>query len=975
MSIPRDTARSGTAGIDGDNVENRLSRLLTQPGVGPSAAGWLAFAIYAIIVLVDCPPPFLGHDTEHFQHWTSAAFEYGSSAIDQSVMSPFQGLGGLVQPLCVGMHPVYAISHAFGAADQRVGNLVVAMVLLGVSTFVFARAMGLSGWLAVFAAQAMAIGSLPPFWSWTLAYTKTNGLLLYGLSPALVFPVAAGVGMLAAYAWLGRLSRIGNIACLLLLPMPMVYSLVCDPLYTGMFFLAIGVFMAGILLGSESRHMALWRIGGGAACLATLLALNLHNFMRALFGYCARARFPNELYVEVQQWDYNAGVLFHGGFATFVAIGTACAAVAAVAWGPKLVRGVAASVLVFMAAIVAMCWVYVYGGVRWNAPLPNYLELPAYPVYTVIGLLGAIAAITHLSQRSKIAARCRHLLTHPIARYAIVLVLPAMGVCSVTAAPRHENNAFELVGGLTPPLPAKSPAGHGEASAEGRDEDERLRAEDRASNRTIVGFLREEIAIRDDGRFRGSVANLFGIPGGPLMARLGYPEESPCDKQQLMFLDGYLRSYDRHLPMSGLWDMRIPTLEDNNHVVTPPFHYLLSRLLSRPQDYHSRNWATLSALRPGLMAALGTRFVLTDRRVKDAGLVLRHAQRNADGITIYAYELAHPNLGDYSPTEAMVAADAPAMVAAMKDDSFDYRTRVVVERDLPAGLVPASSGQLLYERGGARIRAASPGRSLLVLPLQFSHSLNIIENNSVPPEPLELRRVNMVEIGLLFSGTVDVKLAHAFGPFRGSTGRLQDIEDCKRLGIREDGMIPYPPGYQPLSRDGWKITRGLMPPADDWFSVDAFLTKGGEHWKTDLGNGGSRPDEPLWIWPVQDSAIPRPEDSPAAPFEVHWRLKPNATLPAGQVVWAVESNGQLSALRPAGFTDRKDGIANLSIPVPPDGTTGNLPICLVAVEPQPRRLSNVVILAVNFTKQVPKRTSSEDVPEAPPSSSDAREAD
>ena len=938
-------------------------------------AGWAGFLIYVGIVIADCPPPFLGHDTEHFQHWASAAFEYGSSALDQSVMSPFQGIGGLVQPLSVGVHPAYAVPKALGNADLRLGNLVVSMLLLGVATFAFSRAMGLSGWLSVFAAQAMAIGSLPPFWSWSLGYMKTHGLLLYGLNPAFSFPVAAGVGMLAAYAWLGRCGRAGNIACLVALPALMVWSLVCDPLYTGMFFLAIGVFMAGILLGSEGRHVALWRLGGGAACLATLLALNLHNFMRALFGYCARARFPNELYVEVQQWDYNAGVLFHGGFATFATIGTALAAIAAIAWGSRLVRGVAASMLVFMAAIVAMCWVYVYGGVRWNAPLPNYLELPAYPVYAVIGLLGATAAINRLSTRTEIAARCRQVLTHPITRFAIVLLLPALGIWSVAAAPQPTNNESELVGGLTPALPADADTSSKPPAADDGDEAASLLANVARSNRTMVEFLREEIAIRVDGRFRGSVANLFGIPGGPLMARLGYPEESPCDKQQLMFLDGYLRSYDPHLPMSGLWDMRIPTLEDNNHVVTPPFHYLLSRLLSRPQDYHSRNWATLSALRPGLMAALGTRFVLSDRRLEDPALTLRHEQRNADGITIYAYELAHANLGDYSPTEGVVAADAAAMVAAMKDDAFDYRSKVVIEAELPAALVSATSGQLFYERGGARIRGRSEGRSLIVVPLQFSNSLKIVENTSSDPASVELRRVNLLETGVLFSGTLDVKLAHVFGPFRGTAGRLQDIADCKRLGIREDGTIPYPPGYQPLSGSGWKITRGLLPPADDWFSVDAFLTKGGEHWKTDLGNGGSRPDEPLWIWPSQDSAIPRADDSPAAPFEVHWRLKPNATLPAGQVVWAVESNGQLSALRPAIFADRKDGIANLTIPVPPDSKTGNLPLCLVAVEPQPRRLSNVVILAVNFTKQVPKSPSSEDVPEAPPSSSDAREAD
>jgi hypothetical protein len=897
---------------------------------------------------MDCPPPFLGHDAEHFQHWASAAFEYGSSAIDQSVISPFQGLGGLVQPLGVGMHPAYAVPKAMGATDLRIGILVVSILLFCISTFAFARAMGLSGWLAVFVAQAMAIGSLPPFWSWTIGFTKTNGLLLYGLNPAFSFPVAAGVGMLAAYAWLGRCNREGNIACLVALPLLMVWSLVCDPLYTGMFFLAIGVFLTGILLGSENRKDFLWRTGGGAVCLVTLFGLDLHNVMHTLFGYCARARFPNELYVEIQQWDYSTAVLFHGGFATCAAIGTVLAAIAAVAWGSRPVRAVAASVLVFMAALVVMCWVYVYGGIRWNAPLPNYLELPAYPVYSVIGVAGATVAINRLATRSHIAERIRRFLAFHVARFTMVLTLPALGIWSVAAAPRPIDNDFELVGGLTPPLPVEVKSAQQPAPTHEVDETARLLESVAQANRTMVEFLREQIAIRDDGRFRGSVANLIGVPGGPLMARLGYPEESPCDKQQIMFLDGYLRTYDPHLPMSGLWDMRIPTLEDNNHVVTPPFHYLLSRLLSRPQDYHSRNWATLSALRPGLMAALGVRFVLSDRRLEDAALALRHEQRNTDGITIYAYDLGHPNLGNYCPTERVITTDAAEMVAAMKDDAFDYRTRAVVEKQLPAPLVSAKDGQLFYERGGARIRGRSEGRSLLVVPLQFSNSLTIIDNTSSAPASVDLQRVNLVETGVLFSGTLDVKLAHVFGPFRGAAGRRQDIADCKRLGIREDGTIPYPPGYQPLSRHGWKIARGIMPAADDRPSVDAFLAKGGEHWRTDVGSGGSRPDEPLWIWPVQDCAIARPDDSPGAPFEVHWRVKPDAKLPAGQVVWAVESNGQLTALQPAVFAERKDGIANLLMPVLADGPGSDRSLCLVAVEPSPRRVSNTTTMKFDF---------------------------
>ena len=105
----------------------------------------------------------------------------------------------------------------------------------------------------------------------------------------------------------------------------------------------------------------------------------------------------------------------------------------------------------------------------------------------------------------------------------------------------------------------------------------------------IVKFLEKELAIRDDGRFRGSVVNLIGVPGGPVMDRLGVPEEEaePFDKSLIEAFDGCYKSFDPHLSLAGLWDLRIPTLENNNHMVTPPFHFLTSRVLSRPQDYHS----------------------------------------------------------------------------------------------------------------------------------------------------------------------------------------------------------------------------------------------------------------------------------------------------------------------------------------------------------------------------------------------------
>jgi hypothetical protein len=97
---------------------------------------------------------------------------------------------------------------------------------------------------------------------------------------------------------------------------------------------------------------------------------------------------------------------------------------------------------------------------------------------------------------------------------------------------------------------------------------------------------------------------------------------------------------------------------------------------------------------------------------------------------------------------------------------------------------------------------------LLVLPVQFSNSLRILSGESDSRNsPIQLIRVNLLETGVLFNGEINIKIAHVFGPLRGVRGRLRDIEDCRRLGIKETGDIPYPTDYQPLGRKKQETTR------------------------------------------------------------------------------------------------------------------------------------------------------------------------
>jgi hypothetical protein len=84
--------------------------------------------------------------------------------------------------------------------------------------------------------------------------------------------------------------------------------------------------------------------------------------------------------------------------------------------------------------------------------------------------------------------------------------------------------------------------------------------------------------------------------------------------------------------------------------------------------------------------------------------------------------------------------------------------------------------------GGVRVTATSGGRSILLLPIQYSHALSARASRG----SAKLVRANLAQTGLVFEREVDVLLTLRFG-FGQTQGRAQDMTDTVTLGIREDG--------------------------------------------------------------------------------------------------------------------------------------------------------------------------------------------
>ena len=760
-----------------------LFKILSSPR-SVIAFGFGIFTLYVCLGLFFVPLPQKIPDTINWDHWTASNFTYASSPIDLSVISPFEGLGGLMQPLGVWLNPSDLLPHLIhSSTDPRLWSFLVSALLLFLATFFLGRAIGLPHHLSIISGQLVVMLSLPPMLSWWVYTTRFNLFPLYVFCrPGIAICTTLGTLLVAVFAWLGKLSPRKNALCVAAAPLLILYSILCNPLYTPMFFVPVAFYLAGVFFGGvRSKHSLSWRASGAGFCLFVCLLLNLYGFHRALFAYAARAVFPNELYVEVQQWDFLTNLIFRGGLSTPLALLVMIGCILACCFGKAEMRGFAASVLAYQLVMIGTSLAYVYSGIRWNLPTPAYFEYGAFPAYLVGGFLGIWIACTKLAgwfSRREVLAK--HLVLSPAIRlslvYASVLALPLLGLAETMGEIRERQAKGKPI--LANAQTAKTTPAVG-----------------------IARYLQDELALPQDGLFRGSVVSIAGVPGGALMDHRGVPENAPFDKANIGVVEEYFQTLDPNFFMTGFWNLRIPTLEDNNHLVTPPFHFLLSRALSRPQDFHSRNWAMITKADPKLMAALGSRFLLADKQVQDPLLTLRTQQTNGEGITVYAYEIAGANTGGLSPTHTVLSGNAAETVALMTSPTFAFNEMAVVHEANLSGLTPAESGAINFQKGGVRIRGRSHGPALLVLPLQFSNSLEIISTRTNSKRvPIKLLRVNLLETGVLFDGEIDIKIAHVFGPFRGVKGRLRDVEDCKRLGIKETGEIPYPPNYQPLAK-------------------------------------------------------------------------------------------------------------------------------------------------------------------------------
>jgi hypothetical protein len=175
------------------------------------------------------------------------------------------------------------------------------------------------------------------------------------------------------------------------------------------------------------------------------------------------------------------------------------------------------------------------------------------------------------------------------------------------------------------------------------------------------------------------------------------------------------------------------------------------------------------------------RYVLTDAEMLDQPAILRGSVAVPDSPRtppVRLFELSNPNLGTYSPTRFIKATTAAEAVQLIRDNKHRLEEVAVVSADVPSTTAKTRDATMIVERDGLRVRATSDGTAHILLPVQFSHCLVVVNGAAA-----RLVRANLFQTLLSFDRAIDARLEFRFGLFADNSCRLRDGLDNKALGL------------------------------------------------------------------------------------------------------------------------------------------------------------------------------------------------
>lgn len=216
-------------------------------------------------------------------------------------------------------------------------------------------------------------------------------------------------------------------------------------------------------------------------------------------------------------------------------------------------------------------------------------------------------------------------------------------------------------------------------------------------------------------------------------------------------------------PQSRASDLReqlisqgIPVLNLNSHLASPEFVAAMHQWFTNRSRPFLRAWAVPEVLDVTLSRMLGVKFVVSPTSL-EVNTNLRLIGEFDDG---FVYEFVETNLGSYSPTRVRVEPDLVQARALFTSGEVDPQLEVVTATEV-GPLTPAANASMSANRGLIEVKAETFGRSLLVLPVEYSTCMELLGVN----QNAKILRVNYLLTGLLIEESATYQISVRKNPY------------------------------------------------------------------------------------------------------------------------------------------------------------------------------------------------------------------
>jgi hypothetical protein len=751
-------------------VPQNLMRRLRVPALPRTAishaTSWVFFTLFLAAGLRYIPSEIVGGTYSNIDgQWlawnASSIFNY-ANFLDPSPYNAFSGMGSMYLPNLPWLNPgALALKLPLSLRGLYVVSYVIYLLLLAGSIALLAKSLGLSWTVATLSAQLHILVLFPPFSYFFRPMEWYSAAPIYAQITVilnLAMAVFLGLGR-----WRDSWSLAGSVIGL---PMLAVIGVLSAP-FSFIFFLApyVALAIAVLAVMRPTRRELLWKVVGIACVVAVVTAAGFPDYLRAMAETSARTTrgavdwgslgSPTAWYNLLSGHSLCAdprALICQGNPVRWLQIGALLGGIVLSITGSGLNRALGLWTIGYTAAVHLHPYLYVTG---W------------------LGQLGFVA--THFLSWSSYA-----ILVMPIIAAPPVLLSRIRGLAGPDLKISLSNHGSMLWGARVSTLAlfllpvvslclllflkeAKQP----------------MRV---ASSGPILEHLDAKGRLALDGVFNGYTATVWSS---------GVDAVDPHQLAKTTPIYRYIgarfyfeKHYGNTFTEMDLWTRGIPTFEEYGQWISRQAQTFALTVLAEERARVLREPRLLRIFKrdANVMRALGIRFMITDEAIERDERFVRLASQSAPGaLTVHLYELVDANLATFSPTEPVrVAHDAAAILSAVSENSAVLDRKVFVTLPLEGSFVPIDSSSMRLMRDGYRILAQSKGRSLLLLPIQYSRCLKVVNRSPGRVSP-QVIRANFIQTAVLFDLVLDAQIEFDFGLFGKASCRLEDAAELAAL--------------------------------------------------------------------------------------------------------------------------------------------------------------------------------------------------